>query len=57
MENVLSALKVIKYLTESVSSLMITVHNTDILMLKINGILNGLLDVKRFAKNATKAII
>ena len=56
MENVLSALKVIKYLTESVSSLMITVHNTDILML-INGILNGLLDVKRFAKNATKAII
>jgi len=57
MENVLSALKVMKYLTESVSFLMITAQNTDTLMERISGMLNGSMVVKKSVKNVTKAII
>ena len=57
MENVLSALKVMKYLTESVSFLMTTAQNTVTLMERISGMLNGSKVVKKSVKNVTKAII
>ena len=57
MENVLTVLKVIRYQTESAFLLMITVHNTDILILKINGIIIGSMVVKRSVKSVIKATI